>query len=270
MQSVIAPRIVACSNIKGGEGKTTIARHLAHYAEERKRKTLAIDLDPQGDLTASLIPSDIEVDDECTSSAELFMDGFDPAKVKVVSVSPYLDVLQSTDDLDEITDLDERSALIKRARDVIRKIAGHYDVVIIDTPTNASTCYKTGMAAAHVTVSPLQLDTYGMRGAEKFLRKSNQVKSTYNPALKHLGFVVNRFNSRSKSHRQLVSEVRDAGFTLLPTVLRERAAVQDALDRQMPVWRGKSGTVNRTAANEFKAMCAEVFGAAGVKFPEAA
>ncbi len=263
-------RIIACSNIKGGEGKTTLSRHLVHFAEERGLKTIAIDLDPQGDLSTSLIPLDKEVDEDATSSAELFMEEFDPTQLQVVTVSPFLDLLRSTDHLDELSELGARSALVKRARDAIRKIASAYDVVIIDTPTNAPTCYQTGMAAANVTVSPIQMDTYGMKGAKKFVSQSNQVKSSFNPSLKHIGFVVNRFNSRSKSHRQMVTDVRDAGFNLLPTILRERAAVQDALDRQMPVWRGPRGSVNRVAAAEFLAMCSEVFTAAGVKLPIAA
>ncbi|WP_017461388.1 ParA family protein [Dyella ginsengisoli] len=266
------PRIIACSNIKGGEGKTTLARHLAHFAEERGLRTLAIDLDPQGDLSASLTPLAMEVDeDEASNSAELFIADFDVANVKLINVSDRLALLHSTDDLDEVTELDERSsALVKRARDNIRALAKDFDVVIVDTPTNAATCYKTGMAAAHVTVSPLQLDTYGMRGAQKFIRKLNQVKSTFNPTVKHLGFVVNRYNSRAKSHAQMVEELREAGFNLFPTILRERAAVQDALDRQMPVWSGPRGTVNRTAAKEFRNMCAEVYLGAGVALPVSA
>jgi chromosome partitioning protein len=264
----MTPRIIACSNIKGGEGKTTLARHLAHFAEERGLRTLAVDLDPQGDLSASLTPLAMDSGDDASSSAELFLPDFNVDEVSLIKVSDHLALLHSTDDLDEVTELDERSSvLVKRARDNIRALAKDFDVVIIDTPTNASTCYKTGMAAAHATVSPLQLDTYGMRGAQKFIRKLNQVKSTFNPTVKHIGFVVNRYNSRAKSHAQMVEALQEAGFNLLPTILRERAAVQDALDRQMPVWSGPRGTVNRTAAKEFRSMCAEVYLGAGVTIP---
>lgn len=256
-------RIIAYSNIKGGEGKTTLCRHQAHYSETQKFRTLAIDLDPQGDLTVSLNPSDVDVHDY-TVSAELFTPEFDPAEAKLIKVSDYLDLLPSTDHLDDLAEMDQQANLIKRGRDSIRKLAQRYDVVIIDTPTNAPVCYKTGMAAAHATVSPLQLDTYGMRGAQKFLRTSTQVRTAYNPALKHAGFVVNRYNSRSKSHQEMVEMMKQEGFDLLPTILRERAAVQDALDRQMPVWSGPRGTVNRQAAREFRDMCAEVFRRAGV------
>ena len=262
------PRIIACSNIKGGEGKTTLARHLAHYAEGLNLKTLAIDLDPQGDLSISLLPDD--ANPKATPSAALFAEDFDPGKAVVVQVSPSLFLLPSTDALDEVGDLEERASLVKRARDAIRKLAMGYDVVVIDTPTNAPVCYKSGMAAANATVSPLQLDTYGMRGARKFMRASSSVKSNFNPTLKHIGFVVNRFNSRSKSHQQLLEELQAAGLQLLPTILRERVAVQDALDRQMPVWSGPRGTVNRHAAKEFRDMCEAVFKAAGITTTAAA
>jgi cellulose biosynthesis protein BcsQ len=109
-----------------------------------------------------------------------------------------------------------------------------------------------------------------MRGAKKFIKTSTAVRSAYNPTLKHAGFVVNRFNGRSKSHLEMVDMLKEAGFDLLPTILRERAAVQDALDRQMPVWAGPRGTVNRQAAREFREMCAEVFRRAGVTVPAVA
>lgn len=260
------PRIIAYSNIKGGEGKTTLCRHQAKYSECMALRTGAIDLDPQGDLTVSLAPDGTSLGAYSVSS-DLFSPDFDPATAKLIKVSDHLDLLPSTDLLDDLAEKDSQSALIKRGRDSLRKLSQLYDVLIIDTPTNAPICYKTGMAAAHVTVSPLQLDTYGMRGAQKFLMTSTAVRAAYNPALKHAGFVVNRFNSRSKTHIEMVDALRKAGFDLLPTILRERAAVQDALDRQMPVWSGPRGTVNRQAAREFRDMCAEVFRRAGVMLP---
>ena len=254
-------RIIACSNIKGGEGKSTISRHLALYADAYKLRTLAIDLDPQGDLSLSLHPGPAGVE---SNSSQIFSSDFDPAAAQLVKVSEYLDLLPSSDDLDDIGEQDDRVSLVKAGRSAIRKLSLPYDVVIIDTPTNAPVCYKTGMAAAHATVSPLQLDTYGMRGAEKFMRTSLQVKSAFNPTLKHLGFVVNRFNSRSRSHQQMLIELQNSGVEVFPTILRERVAVQDALDRQMAVWSGPRGSVNRDAAREFRAMCAAVFKAAGI------
>lgn len=256
-------RIIACSNIKGGEGKTTLARHLALFADHHGKRTLAIDLDPQGDLTVSLRP---EEGDVLYSSAQLFEKDFnvETARAGLHKATSNLDLLCSSDELDEVGDNEQRSVLVRAGRRAILDLASGYDVVIIDTPTNAPVCYETGMAAATGTLSPIQLDTYGMRGAGKFVRTSTRVRSLFNPTLKNFGFVVNRYNARSKSHRALLDDLRESGLEVLPTVLRERAAVQDALDRQMPVWSGPRGTVNREAAKEFKGMCGEVFVRAGI------
>lgn len=262
-------RIIACSNIKGGEGKTTLSRHLALYASEiMGLRTLAIDLDPQGDLTVSLCAAGVE---PSYFSPALFGEEFsvDEANLGLVKVSDKLDLLASSDDLDDIGDDRERNELVRSGRASIRALAEPYDVVIIDTPTNAPACYKTGMAAANCTLSPIQLDTYGMRGAEKFIRTSTKVKSVFNPTLKHIGFVVNRFNSRSKAQASMLEDLRASGLAVLPTVLRERAAVQDALDRQSPVWSGPRGTVNRECAKEFRQMCQYVLERAGVQVASA-
>jgi len=259
-------RIIACSNLKGGEGKTTIARHLAHFAEEAGLKTLAIDLDPQLNLTESLKPEAFA--GQATSSAELFTDDFSHERTRVIPVLDNLFLLPATPELEAIADLGEQSAAIRKARESIRVLANDYDVVIIDTPTNAKACYMAGWAAAHFTVSPMQLDTYGMTGAARFLSHTKTVRAKYNPGLKHIGFVINRFNSRAKAHNEMHAAVREQ-VQVMDSVLRERVAVQDALNRREPVWRGPRGSVNRTAAKEFRGMCKEVFQRAGVSFEPA-
>ena len=69
-------RIIACANLKGGEGKTTLARHIAYHAASKGLRTLAVDLDPQGNLTDSLLPDAKGY----TSSAGLFDAEFSAAR----------------------------------------------------------------------------------------------------------------------------------------------------------------------------------------------
>ncbi len=256
-------RIIAVANLKGGEGKTTKARHLAYFAQEAGKRTLTIDLDPQGNLTDSLRPRGYKT--EATGSASLFTDDFSHEKVALIPAADGLDLMPADERLDVLAEIEgARTAMVKRARQALLRLGEGYDVVIVDTPTNAPVCYLGGLAASDAVVSPVQMDTYGLTGAVRFMAAVQRVRAHYNPKLKHVGFVVNRFNSRARSHQELLEAAKAKGLPLLTTILRERIAVQDSLARGTPVWRGPRGSVNRSAAAEWRAACAEILSLAGV------
>jgi chromosome partitioning protein len=108
------------------------------------------------------------------------------------------------------------------------------------------------------------MDAYGIAGAVRLTQAIQRVRTHYNPKLAHIGFVVNRFNSRAASHGALLAQCRAKRLRLLDSVLRERVAVQDALGRRMPVWRGPRGSVNTRAAREMRALCSEVLAGVGL------
>lgn len=254
-------RIIACANLKGGEGKTTIARHLAYHAAARGLRTLAVDLDPQGNLTDSLIP---EGEGTYTQSSGLFESGFSHAKLHLAESDRNLWLLPADARLDTLAEIPgSRTGFVQRVRANLRGIAG-FDLIVIDTPTNAPICYLAGLAAADGAVSPVQMDAYGISGAVRLTQAIQRVRAHYNPRLVHIGFVVNRFNSRAASHAQLLGQFRTKRLRLLSTVLRERVAVQDALGRRCPVWRGPRGRVNTRAAREMRALCAEILTGVGL------
>ena len=253
-------RIIACANLKGGEGKTTLARHLAYHAASKGLRTLAVDLDPQANLTDSLLPEA----NGYSSSAELFDSAFAPEHARLAESENNLFLLPADSRLDVLAEIPgDRTALVKRARANLRSIAG-FDMVVVDTPTNAPVCYLSGLAAADGAVSPVQMDAYGIAGAVRLTQAIQRVRTHYNPKLVHIGFVVNRFNSRAASHGELLAQCQAKKLRLLPTVLHERVAVQDALGRRTPVWRGPRGRVNTRAAREMRALCADILAGVGL------
>ncbi|WP_395641428.1 ParA family protein [Rudaea sp.] len=253
-------RIIACANLKGGEGKTTLARHVAYHAASKGLKTLAVDLDPQANLTDSLLPDS----DGYSSSAELFDSSFASEHVRLAESEKNLWLLPADSRLDALAEIPgDRATLVKRVRASLRGIAG-FDVVVVDTPTNAPVCYLSGLAAADGAVSPVQMDAYGIAGAVRLTQAIQRVRAHYNPKLVHIGFVVNRFNSRAASHGELLAQCHAKRLRLLPTVLHERVAVQDALGRRTPVWRGPRGRVNTRAAREMRSLCTDILAGVGL------
>lgn len=256
--------IISCANIKGGEGKTTISRHLAHFADEAGLRVLAIDLDPQRNLTRTLTPDD--AGEVKQSSVGLFDGSITAETFAPVRVSENLDLLPAARGLAALHMIAlDTAELVKRAKAAVRAIAQSYDVVVIDTPTNAESCYMAGLAASTAVVSPMQLDVYGLDGATDFQAVFQVVRSRFNPRLAHVGYVINRYNARAASHKRFYQQAQEAGLRLVRTPLRERIAVQDAAGRRTPVWRNPGGTVNRRAAEEFRGMCRDVFAGAGVE-----
>jgi chromosome partitioning protein len=253
-------RIIACANLKGGEGKTTLARHIVYHAASKGLRTLAVDLDPQGNLSDSLLPDA----NTYTSSAALFDPDFSASELYLAESEANLSLLPADARLDALAEIPgDRALFVRRVRANLRAING-FDVIVVDTPTNAPICYLSGLAVAHGAVSPVQMDAYGISGAVRLTQAIQRVRAHYNPKLIHIGFVVNRFNSRAASHGELLAQFQAKRLRLLPTVLRERVAVQDALGRRMPVWRGPRGRVNTRAAREMRAMCAEVLAGVGL------
>lgn len=253
-------RIIACANLKGGEGKTTLARHIAYHAASKGLKTLAVDLDPQANLTDSLLPDS----EGYTSSAELFDATFSPERLRLAESEKNLSLLPADSRLDALAELGgDRATLVKRVRANLRGIDS-FDLIVVDTPTNAPICYLSGLACADGAVSPVQMDAYGIAGAVRLTQAIQRVRTHYNPKLVHIGFAVNRFNARAVSHGELLAQCQAKRLRLLPTVLHERVAVQDALGRRTPVWRGPRGRVNTRAAREMRALCTDVLAGVGL------
>jgi chromosome partitioning protein len=259
-ETIAMTRIIACANLKGGEGKTTLARHIAYHAASKGMRTLAVDLDPQGNLTDSLMP----LASEYTSSVELFGAGFSQTTLRLAESEKNLWLLPADARLDALAEISgDRTALVRQVRTNLRAITD-FDAIVVDTPTNAPICYLGGLAAADGAVSPVQMDAYGIAGAVRLTQAIQRVRTHYNAKLVHIGFVVNRFNSRAASHAELLTQCRERRLRLMQTVLRERVAVQDALGRRMPVWRGPRGRVNTRAAREMRALCTEVLAGVGL------
>lgn len=251
--------VIACSNLKGGEGKTTLAWHLCHAAIELNLRALAVDLDPQGNLTTALR----ETPRIPLTAGQLFEanHSIDDAPRDGLHLLPADQALNSVAELRET-----RKDLVRRASAGLRKLAQSYQLVIVDTPTNAPLCYLAGLASADWAVSPVQMDAFGLAGARDMLAAVQNTKAHYNPRLRQLGFVVNRFNSRARTHHDMLATARQARLPLLDTVLGQRQAVQDSLALGHPVWHGRRA--DRRASAEWRAACAEILKAGGIEFSQ--
>lgn len=187
--------ILAVFNQKGGVGKTTTTRNLAYAAAELGRKVLAVDFDPQANLTKSLTEGYAPADGEPTLVEALD----DPAKapvrsVIVPSVDERIDVLPSpgaslaTVEGGLWANVPGRES---RLREALETVADRYDATVIDTGPNIGLLLLNALTAADVAVAVLRPDEYSTHGLREGIESVERIQRYYNPHLVVAGAVVN-------------------------------------------------------------------------------
>ncbi len=187
--------IIAVAMQKGGTGKTTTAAILAQAAARHKLKVLAVDLDPQRNLTSAL-----GVDaEEPTGNAYKLLTGERAADQVYPSRQEYIDIVPASKDLSTIPG---GPGSARRLQDALRAISAVYDIVIIDTPPTAGVLQYNALQAAHKLIIPLNADGYSAEGLYTIEENARQIQKS-NPALKIAGILYTQYSQNSDYNRQL-------------------------------------------------------------------
>jgi chromosome partitioning protein len=200
-------RVLAVANQKGGVAKTTTVASLGAAMEEKGRRVLLVDLDPQGCLTFSLGQ---DPDKLAVSIHEVLLGEVEP-DAALVDTSEGMALLPANIDLAGA----EAMLLMRAGREyalkrALAKIAGaRYDVVIIDCPPSLGVLTLNGLTAADDVIVPLQCETLAHRGVGQFLRTITDVQQITNPELKLLGALPTLYDSRTTHSRDVLLDVAD-------------------------------------------------------------
>lgn len=221
--STTNPTMKTCvvTNRKGGVGKTTLALHLAAAGVDAGRRTLLIDLDPQG--SASLV-----VADTTPALAESLWD--DEASVQPTPTTWGFDVLAASPAL---TGADELS--LNDTLTAIRRVPSGYDLVVFDTSPSFGMLQTAPLLVADLLIAPVEPDAFALRGLITLQETVNRLRPI-NPRLQ-LRLVVNRLKKRAASQMQTVEALRTAlRESYVGPALAEREGVRLARDAGLPVW----------------------------------
>lgn len=213
-------QIITTAVIKGGTGKTTTAAALAQAAAADDKRVLAIDLDPQANLSFTLA-----ADMNHPGSYQL-LHGADVGEV-IQTTPQRIDVITASADLAaEHT----RPASAKRLQAAIEPIKRMYDYILIDTPPTMGELTFNALQAATGLIIPLEADAHSLQGLYHICDIAEQMKRS-NPALSIIGTVLSRCNTRAKISRYMQDVIAEKGAEVgapLIMTIRPGVAVMEA------------------------------------------
>ena len=201
-------KIIAITNQKGGVGKTTTALSLISALHLRSYRVLGVDLDPQGSLGFST-----GVDIENSETVYEVLKGKQPIET-VITQTDIGDMLPSNILLSTAEvefNMPGREFLL---RNELEKVSERYDYIIIDTPPALNVLTINAYVAAQGLIIPMAPEILSLLGISQIRDTIDTVRRYYNPDLKVLGILLNRFSRRFVLNREVDDMARQIAKTL--------------------------------------------------------
>jgi chromosome partitioning protein len=214
---------IAVLSLKGGTGKTTTVRTLTDVFRRVGLDVLAIDLDPQGNLSDYFdVPPDAAptVADVLNGSAKLREASHDG----IVPASPILAEVERS-----LSGRIGRELVLRKA---LRDARRQHDVILIDCPPALGLLTINGLVAADYALISSEAQYFALQGVEGALEVVNQAKEYYNDDLEWLGVVLNIADMRTVHSREAFESLREHfPDKVFETVIRSSIAYAESAER---------------------------------------
>lgn len=237
--------ITTIINQKGGTGKTTTAAALISYYHEQSRPVLAVDLDPQCNLSLAM--------------------GADTGKRTILGAltgeADTVTTIQSTQSGDCIAgsaalSVIESSLNITRLREALETITGKYEHIIIDSPPALGVLSLNALIAADAVIIPCQADIFSIQGLKQLSDTIKQVKENCNSSLVIAGILLTRHNPRTVLGRDLQAVLEREAAALqtkvFKTPIRDSVIIKQAQALQQGLF-----TLQGAAIDDYRAFIEE-------------
>lgn len=218
--------VLSIANQKGGVSKTTTTQALATLLNRQGKKTLAIDLDPQSNLSFAM-----KADLENTPTVYNMLKGEVQAE-DILQRTASGDILPANillSGADTEFTTTGREYLLKEA---IQDIRQHYAYVVVDCPPALSILTINAFAASDYVVIPSLADVFSLQGMAQLAQTIQSVKKYCNPTLEVAGILLTRYNKRTNlsSHikKLLCHATQNMDARLFETCVRNSISIQES------------------------------------------
>ena len=227
-------KIIAIANQKGGVGKTTTAVNLSACLGKAGKKTLIVDIDPQGNTTSGL--------------------GIDPKSLEysvydcLINETPLKDIILKTEFENlwivpsninlagaelELVMKEKREYLLKKA---LYEIKDFYDFILIDCPPSLGLITLNSFTATDSILIPIQCEYYALEGLSQLTNTIKMIKKSLNTILSIEGVLLTMFDARTNLSIQVVDEVKKFfGGKVFKTVIPRNVRLSEAPSFGQPV-----------------------------------
>jgi chromosome partitioning protein len=218
---------IAVLSQKGGTGKTTAVRTLTDIFRRLGLETLAVDLDPQGNLSDYFdVPPDAEptISDVLTGGAQAsdaITGDVIPANLQLAEAELALSGRMG------------RELTLKRA---LRDIDRAYDAVVLDCPPSLGLLTVNALVAADHALLTAEAQYFAMQGVEQALEVIELARDNLNPDLSWLGVVLNLADMRTVHSREAYQSLAEAfGDRVFETTIRQSIAYAESAERAVSI-----------------------------------
>lgn len=218
-------KIYTVTNQKGGAGKTTTVDAVIANLKSRGFKVLAIDLDPQCNLSFSMNAdvSKNNILDVLTRRAQ--------AKDSIQQLADG-DLIAGTAQMAAAESILNETGKEYRLKEALATIKDNYDFILIDTPPALGILTINALTACDSVIIPAQADIYSIQGIQRLAETLKPVKQYTNPSISVLGILLTRYNDRTVLSRTVADLARQIAESLnaklFNSPIREATAIKEA------------------------------------------